>query len=454
MKKIKFLFAGGLLFFASMLNAQNNTNFGTNANPYNYGNNNVSLGEEAGMALLNTIDPNTGLHTVLANVFVGVRAGRYDTSGTDNTFLGYQAGLNNSTGSGNTFLGRSAGNNNISGTNNTYVGLGAGYSATGSFNFYGGQNAGYLNGGSYNVFLGYEAGKGYTSYNGSNNILIGYQAGYYETTNNKLYIGSGTPLIYGDFSTKNLLFNGNLEINANTAGTSGLKFTKLKSTDNTAFTSNGKVLTVNTLGEVVLTTDQLGVGGTANIAAASTNCALTISGNGSTATPYLLGATNLYCSNGTLGSDRTVTMNNKNLIFDTTGSTTGGNVYIGPGSAGGFANSGTYNLYVEGGILTEKVRVSSRSTVNWADYVFGKDYKLMPLTEVEAYVNKASHLPGIPSSAEISKEGIDLAEMQSKQMEKIEELTLYLIEQNKILEKQTAEIEQLKIQLKSLGTKN
>lgn len=55
----------------------------------------------------------------------------------------------------------------------------------------------------------------------------------------------------------------------------------------------------------------------------------------------------------------------------------------------------------------------------------------MPLKQVEEYINENKHLPNIPSSEELIKEGLDLGEMQAKQMEKIEELTLYLIEMKK-----------------------
>lgn len=94
-------------------------------------------------------------------------------------------------------------------------------------------------------------------------------------------------------------------------------------------------------------------------------------------------------------------------------------------------SAATYKLYVQGGILTEKVKVALSSSTLWADYVFAKDYKLKPLYEVEAYINKNNHLPNVPSSEDILKDGLDVAEMQAKQMEKIEEITLYLIELKK-----------------------
>jgi hypothetical protein len=90
-----------------------------------------------------------------------------------------------------------------------------------------------------------------------------------------------------------------------------------------------------------------------------------------------------------------------------------------------------YKLYVEKGILTEKVKVAIASSLAWADYVFAKDYKLKSLAEVEAFVKENKHLPNIPSASELVKEGLNLGEMQAKQMEKIEELTLYMIEMKK-----------------------
>ena len=85
----------------------------------------------------------------------------------------------------------------------------------------------------------------------------------------------------------------------------------------------------------------------------------------------------------------------------------------------------------------------------------------MPLNEVESFVKTNKHLPGVLSANEIVESGLDVAEMQSKHMEKIEELTLYIIDQDKKLsaqqqaiEKQNSEIEVLKAQLKLLIEKN
>jgi hypothetical protein len=103
-----------------------------------------------------------------------------------------------------------------------------------------------------------------------------------------------------------------------------------------------------------------------------------------------------------------------------------------------------YNLYVSGGILTEKIKAALKTSSNWSDYVFEKSYQLKPLTEVEIFINKNKHLPGIPSAEELVRDGgIDMNQMFAKQMTKIEELTLYIIKQNKQIELMETRIAQL-----------
>ncbi len=113
---------------------------------------------------------------------------------------------------------------------------------------------------------------------------------------------------------------------------------------------------------------------------------------------------------------------------------------------GNVPTPGGYKLFVEQGILTEKVKVAIKTSANWADHVFAPDYKLQPLSEVEAFVKANKHLPGIPSAGKMVKEGLDVASMDAKLLEKIEELTLHMIEIKK-------ENEQLKKQVQSLLNK-
>ena len=98
------------------------------------------------------------------------------------------------------------------------------------------------------------------------------------------------------------------------------------------------------------------------------------------------------------------------------------------------------------GVKTEVIVEGSSTT--WPDYVFKKDYRLKSLNDVEKYINAHNHLPNIPSAKEVETNGLGLAEMQTKQMEKIEELTLYLIDLDKKVTALQQENNMLKSQLK------
>lgn len=87
-----------------------------------------------------------------------------------------------------------------------------------------------------------------------------------------------------------------------------------------------------------------------------------------------------------------------------------------------------YKLYVQDGILTEKIKVAVKNSGNWADYVFAKDYQLKSIEEVETYINENKHLPDVPSAEEVVESGIDVAQMDALLLQKIEELTLYVIQ--------------------------
>jgi hypothetical protein len=88
----------------------------------------------------------------------------------------------------------------------------------------------------------------------------------------------------------------------------------------------------------------------------------------------------------------------------------------------------TEKLSVNGNIRSKEVKVES---ANWPDYVFNEDYKISSLAELEVFLRSNRHLPEIPSAETVAQEGISLGEMNGKLLKKIEELTLYLIEQNK-----------------------
>lgn len=76
----------------------------------------------------------------------------------------------------------------------------------------------------------------------------------------------------------------------------------------------------------------------------------------------------------------------------------------------------------------------------WADFVFEKNYKLLPLAEVEKYINENKHLPSVPSEKEVKENGINTAEMDAILLQKIEELTLYIMQQQKDIDALKKEI--------------
>jgi len=105
----------------------------------------------------------------------------------------------------------------------------------------------------------------------------------------------------------------------------------------------------------------------------------------------------------------------------------GNNGYVGIGT-----NNPDAKLAVNGKIHTKEVKVD---LIGWSDFVFEKDYNLPTLKEVENHIREKGHLKDIPSAKEVEQNGIFLGEMNSKLLQKIEELTLYTIEQDKKIKK-------------------
>jgi len=118
------------------------------------------------------------------------------------------------------------------------------------------------------------------------------------------------------------------------------------------------------------------------------------------------------------------------------------------GSVGIGTSSPDAKLTVKGNIHTNEVKVDLLGAVA-PDYVFENDYNLKPLNEVENYITKEKHLPNIPSAKNMEIDGILLKEFNLKLLEKIEELTLYTIQQEKKLE----QVELLKEEIKTLKEK-
>jgi hypothetical protein len=102
-----------------------------------------------------------------------------------------------------------------------------------------------------------------------------------------------------------------------------------------------------------------------------------------------------------------------------------------------------YLLSVDGKLICTEAKV--QLSAGWPDYVFGENYKLMPIEDLEKNIRENKHLPNIPSAADVTAEkGIELGEMNRKLLEKVEELTLYIIQlqkQNKELEERMTKME-------------
>ena len=143
--------------------------------------------------------------------------------------------------------------------------------------------------------------------------------------------------------------------------------------------------------------------------------------------------------------DKTITLSSGHLIsprkltFSTNNSThcmtmlTNGNVGIG-------TLSPKYKLDVSGTIRANEIIVNTTG----ADFVFSDDYQLRPLSEVKTFIQENKHLPEIKSAREMQEDGVSVNELQTQLLQKIEELTLYLIQQEQTIQELRQEVEQLK----------
>ena len=171
----------------------------------------------------------------------------------------------------------------------------------------------------------------------------------------------------------------------------------------------------------------------------------------------------LYFNRGTEGDDIAkiryeesnlrfiIGANNKDIIFcsklgygESMRITPQGNIGIGT------TETGTHKLAVEGTIGAREIKVEADG---WSDFVFNKDYMLKDLEEVESFIEENNHLPDVPSEKDVLENGIQLGEMDATLLQKIEELTLYMIEQNKRTNKLVEEVQGLKVENELLKEK-
>jgi hypothetical protein len=176
-----------------------------------------------------------------------------------------------------------------------------------------------------------------------------------------------------------------------------------------------------------------------------------VSGNNTSGGPMIVLGGNTTSASGDWGMEYAASTSAPTLkglnFWKPSGSSNPGNYYLfiaDNGNVGiGTDNPGTFKLAVEGKIGAREIQITNVNP--WPDYVFGENYKKAALSDVEQFIQKNHHLPGINSAAEIQENGgVNIGEMQMKQMEKIEELYLYVIDlkkENELLKQQVQQLE-------------
>lgn len=394
------------------------------------GGSSVLIGSNAGNNTMTGIQnvffgSNSGssITTGVNNAFFGFNSGRANTTGKQNMFLGTNSGISNTVGDNNNFIGFYAGQANTTGTENTFLGTYAGYAnTTGQYNSFIGFYSGIENTtGNQNLFLGIAAGRNSTV--GNSNSFIGTNSGYSNTTgSNNTYIGyfaQGTAALTNataiganaSVTTSNTIVLGNAATTITGSGLgsgSGLRFANLTSASSAGTGGSNKVLSVDANGNVIL----VGLTGGA--------------GTSSVGGPV---AENWKESDGYLYNN-----------------STNGVVIKGSGLDGN-------SLIVKGGVLSKEVNVKVEGSEAWPDYVFKPNYKRLTLGEVEKFIAINGHLPNMLSATEMVANGNNLGKTDIKLLEKVEELTLYLLEMKKVNDAQAAQLKSLKQQVSKLRKK-
>ncbi len=460
MKKTVFnLVACGLLSCAGMLQAQTNTNYGTESFENNTTGHYVSaFGKKAlqsnttgwgntASGYMSMRDNQTGTYNTAVggfalatsnsswqNTTVGYKSQEF-ASGSGNTTMGYRV-LQANSGSENVALGRYAMQNSTSSRGNSVVGAG---SLKNSTTAYDNSGLGYytlfnVSSGYQNVALGHKAGHNLTT--GSRNIVIGPYTEANTSYNYNIIMGyrSAAPagnnnIVIGKKVTLPTGTNNAMNIGGVLYG-SGFQSALPESA--TSDVVNGKI-GIN----VMNPTQALSVSGRVAIAPVGTVSDEAYNGNIIVTKPQASGQyINLVrqgsypWSIGTVyntsdfaigaGTANDASFTNPFFIIHS-----GGNVGIG-------TNSPDYKLDVDGTVRAHQVLVNLREG---ADFVFEKGYQLKPIEEVHDFVKENKHLPGVAPAAEMVESGLDMGEFQIKLLQKVEELTLYVAQQNeKIIE--------------------
>ncbi len=439
--------------------------------------NNTYYGSGAGGALT----------TGSTNAFFGVSAGTANTEGSANAFFGFGAGSANTTGNSNSIFGWEAGFSNTLGISNSFFGEEAGrWNSTGAYNSFFGQQAGFSNlTGNSNSVFGYFAGS--SNDTGSNNTFLGAYAdstagltnatavGYRAkaTQSNSLILGSINGVNGAAASTNVGIGTTSPGAKLDVIGAYGLpgasipagwanrvtgrrgvvrgnrgfyedifegpsgfyaELSTYKWDDGTplplAFNANGGNIGIGTATPGA-TLDVIGLYGPPGSsippgwANRVTGRRGVVNGNRGFYEDIIVGP-NTYAELSTYKWDDGTTFP---LVFNANG----GNVGIG-------TTNPTERLQVVGNLKVSGNIIYGTPEEPVPDYVFESSYRLMPIGELHKYVLKEKHLPNVPNAGEIKEKGLNLGDFQMKMLGKIEELTLYAVQQSEAISVKDAKI--------------
>jgi len=423
-----------VIFCSSTSFSQTNTTYGAAVGTGGSGTYNSAFG----YASFNSTT--TGLY----NSIFGASAGVGLTSGGGNSFFGYGSGQANNSGIGNAFFGRATGFVNTNGGNNTFVGSYSGrFNTTGSNNSTSGYAALVYNStGNNNSAVGFQAL--YNNSTGIGNTSIGYNALFANTTgSNNTALGFGADVSNAALNNATAIGNGAIVTSSNAIqlGNASVSQIFAGTSVNTTIVTGGLKITGGTIAAgKVLTSDANGVatwqpsgGGTGGSSQWTTS---------GTTINYLLGNVGIGTTNPAYKLDINGSINASTFLINgqpfagggSQWATNGTSINYIAGNVGiGTTTPSSFKLAVEGKIWAKEVQVAL--TNPGPDYVFEKSYDLRTLEEVKIYIELNKHLPEIPSAKEMEKNGVQLGEMNMLLLKKIEELTLYIIEQEKRIQK-------------------